>query len=79
MFKNTFFTYPPFLKQLYSSSVCTPRLGACLFKTSLLNNSVRSDWFALTGLSRHHQPCFYISSAQAPRKAPGSEANFSRN
>lgn len=69
MFKTTFFSYSPFLQQLYSSSVCMLRFSACHFKTSLLKSSVRSDWFALTGLSRHHQPCFCISSAQAQRNS----------
>ena len=47
------FSYNPMLQHLYSVSVWTPCVCACLFKALLLTSPVCSDWSALTGLSRY--------------------------
>lgn len=49
--------------QNVSPSAQTLHFSACLFNSPLPKNPVCSDWSALTGLSRHHPPCFCISSA----------------
>lgn len=62
-FLHYFFSYCPLLQHLHSPPVWTVHPSACLFKASLRQSPVGSDWSSLTGLSMHRPPPFCISSA----------------
>lgn len=57
----------------YSTSIHPVSESACLFKALLLTRPACSDWSALTGLSRHHPPCFCISSFCDHSRAGGGD------